>query len=116
MSDGSSIPPAPGDNLPPITKIASEMASHAQHWALNAAHGEKHEREIMVRAYRLCLLAEDPNLKLMIVGIIAQAKVPQTKRSHICTQLINYAFHNVNDEREKSRRTEKSMVSRWSGA
>lgn len=117
MSDTDTAPlPDTGHNLPPIAPLGDEMTHHAGLWSRNAAHGEMHEREIMVRAYRLCLYSEDPDTELSIRGLLSKADIPQTKRSHLCTQLLNYAFHNVKDRAGTSRRPEKSQISRWSGA
>jgi hypothetical protein len=99
--------PATGHNLPPIAKLAAEMTHHAGLWSRNAGQGEKHQREIMVRAYQLCLWAEDPDTDLLITGLLSKADIPHTKRSHRCTQLLRYAFRKVEVE------PEPSQLSRW---
>jgi hypothetical protein len=107
MDDVSGTDPEIGSNLPPIKKLAAEMTHHAALWARNAKGGEKHQREIMVRAYQLCLWAEDPDTEFLTVGLLSMAGIPQTKRSHRCTSVLRYAFHKAECE------PEPSQLSRW---
>jgi hypothetical protein len=102
--------PEAGHNLPPITRLADEMTDHASKWSHHAGEGERHEREIMVRAYQLRVFAEDPAIELQITGLLSKANVPQTQRSSTFTRYLNYAFHKA------KQRPEKSQISRWAGA
>jgi hypothetical protein len=106
----SDAPPASGHNLPPIAKLADEMAHAGVLWANNVELGEKHEAEIKVRAYQLRAHAEDPDTRLLIGGLLRDANIPQTKRSDPFTQYLHLAF------RKAKVRPEKSQISRWAGA
>ncbi len=109
MTDTPAVP-APGHNLPPITKLADEMTHYADLWSHHAGEGEKHENEIKFRAYQLRLYADDPDTELLIGGLLRAANIPQTKRSDLFTQYLHFAFHTAKV------RPEKSQISRWAGA
>jgi hypothetical protein len=100
--------PKPGDNLAHVNKLTSEMQHHAGLWSRDVGQAEKHEREILVRAYELCLWAEgDPNNDVVINGLIVSAGIPYTKKSHKCTQVLHYAFNGAKVK------PEPSQLSRW---
>jgi hypothetical protein len=100
--------PKPGDNLAHVNKLTSEMRHHAGLWSRDVGQAEKHEREILVRAYELCLWAQqDPNNDVVINGLIVSAGIPYTKKSHKCTQVLHYAFN------EAKVKPEPSQLSRW---
>jgi hypothetical protein len=111
MSDAELLPkPSAGHNFEPIKALASEMTHHAGLWSRDVAQGEKHRDAIMVRAFTLREHMEDPDLRVLIRGLIADAKVPTTARSSEFTQLLNLAYH------EAKAKPEPSQISRWSGA
>jgi hypothetical protein len=103
--------PKPGDNLAHVNKLTSEMQHHAGLWSRDVGQAEKHEREILVRAYELCLwAASDQANDDLLVGRMARAGVPQTKRSQRCTQTVQYAFAKID------KKPEPSQLSRWGWA
>jgi hypothetical protein len=108
-------PPDRGDNLAHINKLTSEMTHAAGLWSNNAERGAKHERDIMVRAYELCLWAEqDPANDELLAGRMVNAGVPHTKRSHRCTQTIQYAFAKLTEDKKVV--PEPNQISRWGWA
>jgi hypothetical protein len=110
MTDDNAAPGA-GHNLPDIDQIRKDMEHHAKLWVRNVERGDNHKREIMTRVFRLRSLAEDdPNISLMVEGMLSQAGVPGGKRSKPFTRLLNLAFRAADWEAEKSR------VSRWAGS
>jgi len=110
MSDETTPVPALDHNLPPIANLAHEMTHHAVLWANDLVQGEKHRDAVMTGAFRLRSHMEDPDLRLLVKGLLADAKVPTTARSQEFTQLLNLAFHKAEVK------PEKSQISRWAGA
>jgi hypothetical protein len=70
----------------PTNKLISEMRHHAGLWSRDVGKAESHEREILVRAYELCLWAEeDRNNDMIVKGLIVAAGIPSsTRKSHKC--------------------------------
>jgi hypothetical protein len=110
MSDVEPPTPDAGHNLPPIGKLADEMKHHAGLWSRNAGQGEKHRYVIMAHAFSLRSHMEDPQLRVLIKGVLAEAEIRVTKRSGEFTPLLHFAFHKAEIK------PEKSQISRWAGA
>jgi hypothetical protein len=70
----------------PTNKLISEMRDHAGLWSRDVGKAESHEREILVRAYELCLWAEeDRNNDMIVKGLIVAAGIQSsTRKSHKC--------------------------------
>jgi hypothetical protein len=101
----------PEHNFEPIKKIADEMIQHAGLWSRDVGLGDKQRDAVMVCAFTLRQHMEDLELRVLIVGLMAVAKVPMTERSREFTQLIHYAFHD-----KKKLQPEPSQISRWASA
>lgn len=101
---------APGHNLPPIAELGDKMQKEAKLFQAGLKRGEKHKHEIMACAFTLRGYCEDPNLGLLVSGMLGKAGIKTTAKTKPFTALLKFAFQEVDYEAEKSR------VSRWGKA
>ena len=104
------VAPDVGHNLPPVAEIGKEMTHQAHLWATKVSKGDKHRAAIMVQVFTLRGYMEDPQLRLLVKGMLADADVPSTKRSSEFTQLLRFAFQHAKAQ------PEPSQLSRWAWA